>query len=157
MPCYATAARIRQLEPEVFEDTTQFPDDTLRDWAEFFGDPEIDGVLIAAGYDAPFSQPPELVQAISAMLGCAYGLQGSTVRYTARNVERAETLKEQARDMLAKIRKGELKLPGFTISAAGTQINYQSTGEDMHTNSVFVGPPSEPSKWKHPTETRASS
>jgi len=155
MPSYATAARIRQLEPEVFEDTEQFPDDTLRDWAEFFGDPEIDGVLIATGYDdAPFSQPPEIVQMISAMLGCAYGLQGSTVRYTSRNVERAETLKEQARDLLGKIRKGELSLPGFSIAAAGTKINYQSTGEDMHTNSVFVG---DVQKWKMPTETRASS
>ena len=152
MPSYATAARIRKLEAEVFADSTQFPDDALRDWAEFFGDPEIDSRLLAAGYTTPFAQPPDLVQQISAMFGAAYGLQSSTGRYTSRNVERAEALKIQARDLLERIAQGELELPDHSRAAAGTEIYYQSTGEDMHVNSAFVGACK---TWAMPTETRA--
>jgi len=150
---YCTAAMIRELEKEVFEDTTEFPSDTLLTYAQNWADPVIDARMNAAGYTTPFEtgSEPAVIKMLSAMIGCAYLLQSALVKYSARNVERARTLLDDADKMMTKIQAGKMTLDTSSQSTAGAAIYIDPDPEERPAASVFTG---SPEYWSMPTETR---
>lgn len=154
---YAVAAQIRALAPQLMESTAApFEDATLELWASDHGDPEINATLGPAGYTVPFdtqASTPAPIDSISAMLAIGYGLQ--TCRpYSSEQSEKGAWWIEQARALLVRIAKHELEVEGESLADAGSSLQYESQGEDMHVDSVFSG---SVENWKVPTETRASS
>lgn len=153
MAAYATAAMVRALEKEVFEDDTEFPDATLTLYAETWADPIIDARMNAAGHATPFTDAPKMIMILSAMIGCSVLLQSALVRYSARNIERARTLLSDAHKMMDKIQAGSMDLGTVSQSASGSAVYVDPDPEKRPASTVFGG---EVHQWKEPVESRES-
>lgn len=150
---YAAHGLVRGLERKLLEDTDVYTEALLNSWCTNYHDPEIDAACRGAGYTVPFTagDVPEMAQTISAKFACAIGLQSSLVKRTAQTVERSAELMTEARDLLDRVAKHELRLIDETVDESGEPIQFESSGEDQHADAFFVGPPE---NWGGTAETR---
>lgn len=151
MAAYATAAMIRALESQIFKSKDNFPDATLVLYAETWADPIIDGRLSVAGYSTPFASAPNLAKILSAMIACAFLLESELVKHSARNVERARTLLDDADKIMDKIQAGSMDLGTVSQSDEGSAIYVDPNPEERPASTVFAR---DPEYWVVPTETR---
>lgn len=145
MAAYCSATKTRELHV-LLRDSTEFSDAIITDYCSDHVNWIIDAEL-AGLITVPLTVVPDGIRAISDLL-TASGLIAANRSLRDDYSKWSAAMREQAMEMLARIRSGELAL----AEIAGGRIVVSDLTEDFPEHTVFVG---DETQWESRTENRA--